>query len=68
MSIERRTSQEWFKELPRDIEKLALENTPIENLDIESTNLLSAILVSFTWADTPQGYEFWRNIKAVINK
>lgn len=61
-----KTAREWFKELPDDIEKMAVENAEggdypvIDFPTFES--LPDAIYTSFCWHDSPQGYEFWRNV------
>jgi hypothetical protein len=62
-----KTAREWFKELPDDIEKMAVENAEkcpdgiiIDDRIFE--DLSDAIEGSFTWIETPQGHDFWQNV------
>ena len=62
-----KTAREWFKELPDDIEKMAVENAekcPDGNIIDECifNDLPDAISGAFTWCETPQDYEFWQNV------
>lgn len=55
-----RTAAEWFKELPELEEMLALKNT--KEPDLEYISLREALVGSFFWKDTPEGYDFWRSM------
>jgi len=58
-----RTAREWFKLLPDDIEKMAVENAEKDNtLDLVIRSLHEAILLSFLFSGTAQGYDFWIGI------
>lgn len=58
-----KTAREWFKELPDDIEKMAVENAEKYHLaDAPCKCLSDSIIMSFNWMGTPQGREFWQNV------
>ena len=58
-----KTAREWFKELPDDIENMAVENVrSTVRLDVEQISLPDAIISSFNWIETPQGHDFWQNV------
>ena len=57
------TIEEWFtNHLPADIGALAIRNTDDSLLSIEISSLSKAIRDSFVWLETPQGFEFWREL------
>ena len=61
-----KTAREWFKELPDDIEKMAVENAENGNYPIIDDEVFSdlpdAIYSSFCWKDSPQGFGFWKDV------
>lgn len=63
----------WFNKIPdEEIKKLAFENLknlryPIKSEKnvfeiVERNNLGSALRCSFSWARSPQGYDFWNEL------
>ena len=62
-----KTAREWFKELPDDIEKMAVENAESANYPITDEpafhSLSHALSGSFIWSITPQGHAFWSNVQ-----
>ncbi len=61
-----KTAREWFKELPDDIEKMAVENAenaPVKLIDNEFfKDLPDSLTGSFIWLSSPQGQNFWQNV------
>ena len=61
-----KTAREWFKELPDDIEKMAIaeaENASYTLIDNECfDDLPDALASSFNWTVSPQGHAFWANV------
>ncbi len=61
-----KTAREWFKELPDDIEKMAVENAesaPCSIIDSKIfEDLPDAIYTAFPWRHSTQGFSFWANV------
>ena len=52
--------------LPEDIASKALTNFRTHNVvsfDYKEAYSMSAAINSFHWASTPEGHEFWRNLR-----
>ena len=62
-----KTAREWFKELPDDIEKMAVENAESGDYPIIDEcifeDLPDAIYTSFSWKDSQQDFAFWSNVQ-----
>ena len=60
-----KTAREWFKELPDDIEEMAIENAESADMADDSIfrDLMDAIGGAFVWKDTEQGHAFWSNVE-----
>jgi hypothetical protein len=55
------TTKEWFSFLPDGVRERAINNS-LWGTDWEAASIGSALLVSFDWPDTPEGYDFWWTI------
>jgi len=56
-------AKEWFKELPDDIEKMAVVNARKQGtLNMRCDSLIDSLYGSFPWKATPQGFSFWFNV------
>lgn len=61
-----KTIREWLLELPEPYRSLALKNMFKGDREIDSENEIEALRAAFTWAYSPQGYEYWRNLKKAL--
>ena len=58
-----KTAREWFKLLPEDIEKMALENLyAIHDETDNFSSLAGALLICVQWNGSKQGLNFWKRI------
>ena len=57
------TRRDWFETLPEDIRDKAINNTDEHMIDTECNSFLGAICSSFTWKDSPEGADYWLNVK-----
>lgn len=57
------TRRDWFETLPEDIRDKAINNTDEHIIDTECNSFLGAICSSFTWKDSPEGADYWLNVK-----
>ena len=54
-----KTIREWLEELPEPYRTQAIDNTSESVLMIEKESLSEAVLVAFSWWDSPEGLEYW---------
>lgn len=61
-----KTAREWFKLLPPDVEKMAVENAEAycdgDYIDLRYPSLGIAISATFSWIKSKQGIRFWVEI------
>ena len=57
------TIRDWFETLPEDIRDKAINNTDEHIIDTECISFLGAICSSFKWKDSPEGADYWLNVK-----
>jgi len=59
--MEGKTIKEWLETMDLETATKAFSNLDV---DCQSIHLSfhSALSAAFTWADTPQGHDFWMNI------
>lgn len=62
-----KTVQEWAQELPEDVREKFLANVIEQRgeewLKLEFENLSDVISGIFFWIDSPEGDEYWREIR-----
>lgn len=61
-----KTANEWYKDLPADIENLARKNS--EGLSLQYDSLRGAMTYNFRWCNAPEGYKFWFGVCRVIDR
>ena len=52
----------WQSDWPEDVKQKAIKNIDVESQYIERISLESAINYSFSWAASPEGYNFWHGV------
>jgi len=58
-----KTIREWLEELPDGYRERAIKNYDPDHDDSYIINSLwSAIVITFVWRDTPEGYDFWNAV------
>jgi len=60
-----KTAKEWFEQLPEPYRRQAIENCRAKG---EEDSLSEAIFGGFVWTLTPQGDEYWRDVKLRAEK
>ena len=63
-----KTVKDSFKELPNLIAVKAIRNTSKEILSSQSSGLLQDLSCGFVWKTSPEGLDYWQNIKNTIIK
>lgn len=60
--------KEWLQELPGGYRERALKNFNPEHAEMmrPPRSLCDALLYSFDWQDSPEGYNFWSNAYDMI--
>ena len=61
----KKTIREWYNQLPPQIRKEAIKNTPKEELKTKVLCLSDAINSGFVWIESKQGYEFWKSVSTI---
>ena len=56
------TKQLFKKGLNKEISNKAIHNTPPNVLKEKPGNLSEALMLSFPWQKSPEGFNFWHNI------
>ena len=62
--MEQKTVLQWFQQLPEQIKLQAIANTLPQRLEPKEPSLVAAIAGAFSWSSTPQGSDYWFEIKA----
>ena len=61
-----KTGEDWYDDMPADIQSLYLENITDEQLyivrDTYFEHFVDFLSESFVWHETPEGYEFWLEV------
>ena len=60
-----KTNSEWLSELPEPFRKKALGNIMLSQAGIfplEENSLPEALMCSFCWQKTVEGYDYWQNL------
>lgn len=67
-----KTIEEWFQDLPEDIQKRAIRNTVNRNgicrLKEKTTSLKNAINEAFSWISSPEGGVFWGELYGALSE
>lgn len=70
----KKTTREWFQDLPVEIRDAAIRNTrKSENADFLldeflDDSLAAALIGAFPWDKTEEGFDFWSNIYSESSK
>lgn len=62
MKKESKTSIEWFKTLKEPYRSQAINNCNEDSVDFKSDSLHEALMSSFNWIDSPEGFFHWEEI------
>lgn len=57
------TIRGWLETLPDGYRERALANTEERQFDAEADDLASALARAFHWVDSPEGHDFWADIR-----
>lgn len=57
-----KTIHAWFQTLPFEIYDLAVANTSPHTLTNLAASAEDAIMMAFSWSDTPEGGAYWTKI------
>lgn len=67
--LEGKTIKKWFqKGLTSKVSKKAIDNTPPIALNTKCPSLRKALFNAFQWEQSPEGFEFWKNIFDTLPK
>lgn len=58
--------KDWLNELPEPRRSQALKNMDKVNGEIETDSVKEALFIAFSWALSPEGFEYWDSIKTIF--
>jgi len=58
-----KTVNEWFNELPDGYRGRALNNAHYSLINTYDSTMAEAICRAFSWSGTPEGHDFWSDVK-----
>lgn len=62
-----KTVQKWFEELPEPQKSQAINNTTGNVLKSGAESLSDALLTSFPWNHTKEGFDYWNKLYKSLN-
>lgn len=62
------TIKHWLNTLPDPYKEQALKNTSKSRLDKTTSSLSVALTQAFIWSETPEGINYWNDVKFKAQK